>query len=304
MEHVFNNKDDKNSIEIGGVSLSKDMLEDLFSIVIDMLPPSQKEKFGSDFKNRLLDFIIKMVQIQLNLTEKQKTLASDFLIVGEKDLKYSELAFENKDYDRSVRYMTTSVESFVLAFGASFLGITEKEAKEINHHITRTFTSILYKEPISDLIDLIKEMYKEQANVPKENRINKSIDDLWDNEDSQMLDEKQLKALLNITKNINELVNLELNKNDNNQITNLLNAFGFDLSPLLEIPFLLVDLYIISFIAYPHYNSAQHANSQTIKPKDYTADLGIVKVMPDILEMLSKIDEKLGCLIKGSNGKN
>lgn len=298
MEHMFNNKDDKNSIEIGGVSLSKDMLEDLFSTVIDMLPPSQKEKFGGDFKNRLLDFIIKMVQIRLNLTEKQKTLASDFLIVGEKDLKYSKLAFENKDYDRSVRYMTTSVESFVLAFGASFLGITEKEAKEINHHVTRTFTSTLYKEPFSKLIDLITETYKDQINVPKENKINKSIDDLWNNGDSQTLDEKQLDVLLNITKNIGDAVNLELNKDDNNQIINLLDTLGFDLSSLLDIPSLLIDLYIISFIAYPHYNSAQHANSQSIRPKDYTSDLGIVKVMPKILEMLSKIDEKLGHLIK------
>lgn len=298
------NKDDKNSIEIGKVFLLKELVEDLFGDVIGMLPENQKEKFGDDVRKKILEVIVKMTQMDLNLTEEQKTLSNEFLRVGERDLKYSKLAFENKDYDKSVRDMTTSVESFVLAFGVSFLGITEKEAKEMNHHVTRTFTSILYKDPFSELIDLITEIYKDQINDPKENKINKSIDDLWNNKDSQVLDEKQLNALLNLTKNINEAVNLELNKEDNKQIINLLNTFGFYLSSFLDIPYLIADLYIISFIAYPHYNSAQHANNQAIKPKDYTSDLGIVKAMPDVLEMLSRIDEKLGHLIKGSNGKD
>lgn len=293
-------KKDENSIKLMGVSLPREFLENILSSFIEVLPPEQKEKFGDGRLEKIVSLVIELINRRTSLTKENKKLADELLMIGERDLKYSKIAFEEKDYDKSTRDMTTAIDSMVLAFGVSFLGLTEKEAKEINHHSTRAFTNVFYEKPFSDITNLITDMYKNEIKLPERTEVNKSIDSLWNSKEAQMLDENQLDVLLNITEKFRTVIRTELNKKEDNSLEDLMDLIDLGgILKLFEPIFPLLDLYVISFVAYPHYLASQFPTNPMLKPEDYTLNLGIVKVLPKILDKLSEIDKELIVIVRG-----
>ena len=269
-------------------------IPDVLNYIINLLPKDQRQKFESGSTQKIINLLYALIDLNKSLTEERKESAYSFLKVGERDLKYSKEALKNKDYSKSVRDMTTAVEAFVISFGIYFLGLTDKDAQEINHHSTRAFTSVFYKDNFLPSLEIVKDIYPDKVKIPSRVEVNQTLDKLWNNEEAQKLDENQLTILLNLSKNFMSTINLEISKKDENPLGALSDLI--DINQLIKIfqpVSLFVDLYIISFIAYPHYKSSQFPNNKTLKPEDYTQDLGIVKVLPQILDNLSEIDKQL-----------
>ena len=269
-------------------------IPDVLNYIINLLPKDQRQKFESGLTQKIINLLYALIDLNKSLTEEKKESAYSFLKVGERDLKYSKEALKNKDYSKSVRDMTTAVEAFVISFGIYFLGLTDKDAQEINHHSTRAFTSVFYKDNFLPSLEIVKDIYPDKVKIPSRVEVNQTLDKLWNNEEAQKLDENQLTILLNLSKNFLSTINLEISKKDENPLGALSDLI--DINQLIKIfqpVSLFVDLYIISFIAYPHYKSSQFPNNKTLKPEDYTQDLGIVKVLPQILDNLSEIDKQL-----------
>ena len=269
-------------------------IPDVLNYIINLLPKDQRQKFESGSLEKIINLLYTLIDLNKSLTEEKKESAYSFLKVGERDLKYSKEALKNKDYSKSVRDMTTAVEAFVISFGIYFLGLTDKDTKEINHHSTRAFTSVFYKDNFLPLLEIVKDMYPDKVKIPRRVEVNQTLDKLWNNEEAQKLDENQLTILLNLSKNFMSTINLEISKKDENPLGALSDLI--DINQLIKIfqpVSLFLDLYIISFIVYPHYKSSQFPNNKTLKPEDYTQDLGIVKVLPQILDNLSEIDKQL-----------
>jgi HEPN domain-containing protein len=273
---------------------SQESIPDVLNYIINLLPKDQRQKFESGSLEKIINLLYTLIDLNKSLTEEKKESAYSFLKVGERDLKYSKEALKNKDYSKSVRDMTTAVEAFVISFGIYFLGLTDKDAQEINHHSTRAFTSVFYKDNFLPSLEIVKDIYPDKVKIPSRVEVNQTLDKLWNNEEAQKLDENQLTILLNLSKNFMSTINLEISKKDENPLGALSDLI--DINQLIKIfqpVSLFVDLYIISFIAYPHYKSSQFPNNKTLKPEDYTQDLGIVKVLPQILDNLSEIDKQL-----------
>lgn len=269
-------------------------IPDVLNYIINLLPKDQRQKFESGLTQKIINLLYALIDLNKSLTEEKKESAYSFLKVGERDLKYSKEALKNKDYSKSVRDITTAVEAFVISFGIYFLGLTDKDAQEINHHSTRAFTSVFYKDNFLPSLEIVKDIYPDKVKIPSRVEVNQTLDKLWNNEEAQKLDENQLTILLNLSKNFMSTINLEISKKDGNPLGALSDLI--DINQLIKIfqpVSLFLDLYIISFIAYPHYKSSQFPNNKTLKPEDYTQDLGIVKVLPQILDNLSEIDKQL-----------
>ncbi len=269
-------------------------IPDVLNYIINLLPKDQRQKFESGLTQKIINLLYALIDLNKSLTEERKESAYSFLKVGERDLKYSKEALKNKDYSKSVRDITTAVEAFVISFGIYFLGLTDKDAQEINHHSTRAFTSVFYKDNFLPSLEIVKDIYPDKVKIPSRVEVNQTLDKLWNNEEAQKLDENQLTILLNLSKNFMSTINLEISKKDGNPLGALSDLI--DINQLIKIfqpVSLFLDLYIISFIAYPHYKSSQFPNNKTLKPEDYTQDLGIVKVLPQILDNLSEIDKQL-----------
>ena len=269
-------------------------IPDVLNYIINLLPKDQRQKFESGLTQKIINLLYALIDLNKSLTEEKKESAYSFLKVGERDLKYSKEALKNKDYSKSVRDITTAVEAFVISFGIYFLGLTDKDAQEINHHSTRAFTSVFYKDNFLPSLEIVKDIYPDKVKIPSRVEVNQTLDKLWNNEEAQKLDENQLTILLNLSKNFMSTINLEISKKDENPLGALSDLI--DINQLIKIfqpVSLFLDLYIISFIAYPHYKSSQFPNNKTLKPEDYTQDLGIVKVLPQILDNLSEIDKQL-----------
>ena len=272
----------------------QESIPDVLNYIINLLPKDQRQKFESGLTQKIINLLYALIDLNKSLTEERKESAYSFLKVGERDLKYSKEALKNKDYSKSVRDITTAVEAFVISFGIYFLGLTDKDAQEINHHSTRAFTSVFYKDNFLPSLEIVKDIYPDKVKIPSRVEVNQTLDKLWNNEEAQKLDENQLTILLNLSKNFMSTINLEISKKDENPLGALSDLI--DINQLIKIfqpVSLFLDLYIISFIAYPHYKSSQFPNNKTLKPEDYTQDLGIVKVLPQILDNLSEIDKQL-----------
>ncbi len=297
------NKESKNEEPTSPEQNLKNTLLPIFHNIIDKLPSEQRQKFRNGEIEKILDIEFVLVERERALDPKERILAKEFLDKAEKELRYAKQAYNQKDYDVSIRNMTTATEGIAKAFGIRFLGLTSNDDKNLGHFSTMAFTTVLDREPFIKIKNIFKDMYS--LNLPESDQVNKAIKNLWDNKVAQELTEEQLNSLLNLTDEMKTLFRSELNNKDSNLIGNIQDLIG-DILNLIDINkifnlfdkvFYILDLYIISSIVYPHYKSSQFADNSALKPKDYTTELGIVKVAPRILDKLQRIDKELASLI-------
>ena len=196
----------------------QESIPDVLNYIINLLPKDQRQKFENGSIQKIINLLYASIDLNKSLTEERKKSAYSFLKVGERDLKYSKEALKNKDYSKSVRDMTTVVEDFVISFGIYFLGLTDKDAQEINHHSTRAFTSVFYKDNFLQSLEIVKDIYPDKVKIPSRAEVNQTLDKLWNNEEAQKLDENQLTILLNLSKNFMSTINLKISKKDENPL--------------------------------------------------------------------------------------
>jgi len=281
--------------------------EDILEIINQILPKNKnipKEKVDDIFS-----FITSINELIINRkqknSEKNITLAKEFLELSKKDISISKYLYDKKDFSNSVYHLQQSVEKLTKAFGLAFFMLNKndfKGKKGVSHKTPLAFVKMLNVKWVEPYISLMKSFYPNLKTDTKE------LEEIIHKKKYELakLNENEIRNFLNLAKNIKHKLE---DKDVKRQITNIIdNILSSSLLPEtskeskalhflrnnFKIDFVIsfISLYLLSVITYPHFSYTRYPDEE-IKPTEYTMSRGIVKVSPEIWKFL---DESLKLL--------
>lgn len=297
-------------------SESGNKIQILESLLSNNRNSSKLIEYGEEILN-LMDII------EIN-NETKEIKANSFIKAGEDDLKSAKILYNSKIFPNAIYHLQQSVEKFVKGYMIDFIGLTNKEIKNINHDSPKAFIKLIKK---MDKILTISLVFAKNYNVLDnqtsdilinnvqninmfDNLFNKNkgyiakmdcfeirrfintaskINDSFDLSKSNEISERIIEDIKSLK---NELIATEISENNKTTMNEAIDVIdtiliNFDISKFAESSKLSV-LYILSLLTYPHATLARYPN-QILPPEKYDENLGIVQCFDEIIEILEKI---------------
>lgn len=220
--------------------------------------------------------------------EKQR-MALSFLNDAKDALKLSRLLYTSGMLADSIFNLQQSVEKACKSLGLAIGTLETTDMRSIGHKSPKVFLKLL-KEPITrEVLPLLKRfgLKEEKENIQKLEEILSS-----NSLEFALLSYEQLKVLLSIVDKMEEEVipqyKIELNKAKEILLKYLRKyeheIVAHDMSDFLTA---LTSLWVTGTITYAHEQTSRYSDTPIIKREDYTLDMPIVRITPEIHIMLN-----------------
>lgn len=237
--------------------------------------------------------------------------ALEYLAVAKRDLNSSKLLYANEDYPNSIYLLQQAVEKTTKAVSLVFSLLEEKDFRgsgpdKISHKTPRAFIKIVKSDSLKPYIDLVKSQHPGlQTDTSKiETLIEKNpleLARLSKNEIRQCISLIQTLEVSLLSKDtvtqINVITDSAITKakevdNVDDKLDALSSIMKEHGSLILRVMLSFISLYLLSAITFPHATYTRYP-SDSLSPKDYTKELGIVDTTPAIWEELGKVIKSL-----------
>jgi len=220
--------------------------------------------------------------------EKQR-MALSFLNDAKDALKLSTSLYPSGMLADSIFNLQQSVEKACKSLGLAIGTLETTDLRSIGHKSPKVFIKLL-KEPITrDVMPLLRKfgLKEERENIQKLEEILSS-----NSLEFALLSYEQLKVLLSIVNKMKEEVipqyKIELNKVKEILIKYLPRyeheILAHDMGDFLTA---LTSLWVTGAITYAHEQTSRYSDTPIIRRQDYTLDMPIVRITPEIHIMLS-----------------
>lgn len=276
----------------------------LFEIVNEEIVPEPYELklyecAKSDFKAMKLlraseDYALATYHLQQAVEKLTKTFG---LYTGQ--LTYQELViYDRTKKNKVVGHITPKM--FVILLGK------ENLAKRIEFFFSASGRKVKIEEQIKNLNNLISKP-QEISKIPK-NEIIKAISIYRDLYKKIRTENKRgLKGRLDhFAISFQNGLKSKFNEEKIGYISKLNKHMNLISLRNLDVPFIFMNLAILSIITYPHCNNTRYPkfNENNLEPIDYNLSLGIVQALPEIEDFLERIFKRSEQIFKKSSLQN
>jgi hypothetical protein len=220
--------------------------------------------------------------------EKQR-MALSFLDDAKDALKLSRLLYSSGMLADSIFNLQQSVEKACKSLGLAIGTLETTDMRSIGHKSPKVFIKLL-KEPITrEVLPLLKKfgLKEEKENI-------QNLEEMLNSNSLEfaLLSYGQLKILLSIVNKMKEEVipqyKIELNKVKEIFLKYLRKyeheIVAYDMSDFLMA---LTSLWVTGAITYAHEQTSRYSDTPIIKREDYTLDMPIVRIAPELHVILS-----------------
>jgi hypothetical protein len=233
---------------------------------------------------------------------EKETMALSFWNDARDALKSSRILYASGMLADSIFNLQQSVEKACKSFGLAIGTLETTDMRSIGHKSPKVFMKLL-KEPIArEVLPLLKKfgLKEETENIQKLEEILGS-----DSMEFALLSYEQLRALISIVNRMKEEVipqyRIELDKAKEILLKYLRKyereIVAHDMSDFLTA---LTSLWVTGAITYAHEQTSRYSDTQVIKREDYTQDMPIVRITPEVHVILDNALASLGRYISGS----
>lgn len=271
--------------------------------------PKKKLKEGD--LDRLFNSLIELLEgINKKRINKNISLSKDFLEISKNDLRATRILFKNDLFSLAVYHLQQAVEKTTKAYGLSLHIINDQDLSDISHETPRVFVKMIEEKWIQSYIDVLRVFY------PSLKAYVKKLENLIEKKSSEILrwDEKKIKELLKFSEKFETLDKEETRSNvydvielflslmveEKKKIVNVVKSM-FKPEFLVKVTGLFTEMYLLSIITYPHAIYTRYPDGP-LKPKNYTQDTGIVKMVLEICNELEEANNVLEFVLKEING--
>ena len=211
-------------------------------------------------------------------------IVNKLLKISEDEIDTVKILYEHEKFPWAVYALQQSIEKIAKAWFLNIGFITEKDLKRIGH-ITPTLFIEYAKSEHGELAVKVAE-----AMGVKVSRDTSDYEHFIykDPMEYATMDYVGIKTLIDNIKNLEETITNGL---QSNLLYSLLKKF-IDLENYFDIPITFIWLFFLTSITFPHNQYPRYPNLN-LEPWDYNMELGIVKALPELLEISNRCREDL-----------
>ncbi len=276
----------------------------VLGLVNEYLPNGEKitEEKGAIIVPEAKNLFLNLKELRgFHPTNEDFNLGIEFCKEAEKDLNRSKKSYSNEDFPDSIYHLQQTAEKVMKAYGLVQGAFTKKDLFDIQHKTPKAFIKLVEEKNIQVYLKSLKQI---NPNLNTDISELKTIVDTKDQE-LALLNADQLNIWLNLSKKIDE----NLSKTN---IDDILRKVLPDLAEMqgkkvtypkfsiMKFSSTFIKMYLIATMTYPHEAYTRYPDRE-IKPSQYTKELGIVQVAPEVFKLL---DESLDFLNKFIEWKN
>jgi len=292
--------------------------------ILKLVSDAYFKVFGKKLKQKDVSRLFNLLEEKIYEKSggKEWEIAKKLFEYGKTDLLASEILWDRKIYPLAVYLLQQSIEKITKGYflGIGFITIEElyplkttKKQETIGHISPKAFLLALKKKEVRESVDILfrhSGIKQEEVGGPRDleklikrpiklARISeKEINYVLRNFKAKhkiikrVIGGRNLRFKINLYKTsiLSRIHRIKISKKDKKTLKEGLNYLGVDTIKNLELNFLLLNMYLLSIITFPHFISTRYPKGKRgLCPEDYTEDLGIVKKFPKILEMTKSI---------------